>query len=183
MRLTLKAKNAPLICRRGMLILSVIITIIRGIAAEAAVSSCLLPGYIEETDDWDFSLVTCAGFGVGLERSPPTSPQPSTRSTPRVQPPITVVIPPPPVKQPPVIESPILEERMNDAPVIGTMPTPREPLRYTMTFHAGITSLHLPIKPRNIYFTDLFKMLGADNVNSLEAFRPTVQAWTIVRSV
>ena len=57
-----------------------------------------------------------------------------------------------------------------------------EYIYYVMTFPEGLNSLHLPIKGDIMYFTDLFEELG-DGVNSLESLRPTVQRWTIVRSV
>ena len=54
---------------------------------------------------------------------------------------------------------------------------------YSMTFPKGISALHLPIKPKVIYFTDLFEALSDDNVNWIFALRPTVQHWTHVTSV
>ena len=54
---------------------------------------------------------------------------------------------------------------------------------YSMTFPKGISALHLPIKSKNIWFTGLVEQLGDDNVNWISALRPTVQIWTVVRSV
>ena len=56
-------------------------------------------------------------------------------------------------------------------------------LTYTMVFPKGVNSLHLPFKPYNaFYFTDLFELLGDENVNSIAALRPTVQVWSIISS-
>ena len=49
-------------------------------------------------------------------------------------------------------------------------------LTFTMTFPKGVNSLHLPFKPyTNFYFTDLYELLGDENVDSIAALRPTVQ--------
>lgn len=56
-------------------------------------------------------------------------------------------------------------------------------LTFTMTFPKGVNSLHLPFKPYNaFYFTDLFELLGDENVNSIAALRPTVQVWSVISS-
>ena len=62
-------------------------------------------------------------------------------------------------------------------------PIPDPHVSYSMTFPAGVNSLHLPFKPRkSFFFTDLVNLLGDVNVNSISALRPTVQAWTVVTS-
>ncbi len=56
-------------------------------------------------------------------------------------------------------------------------------LTFTMTFPKGVNSLHLPFKPYTaFYFTDLYELLGDENVNSIAALRPTVQVWSIISS-
>ena len=60
--------------------------------------------------------------------------------------------------------------------------TEPEYVSYSITFPQGISALHLPIKPNNIYFTNLYEKLGDDNVNWISALRPTVQVWSIIRS-
>ena len=62
-------------------------------------------------------------------------------------------------------------------------PIPDSHVSYSMTFPAGVNSLHLPFKPRKaFFFTDLVNLLGDANVNSISVLRPTVQVWTIVTS-
>ena len=62
-------------------------------------------------------------------------------------------------------------------------PIPDPHVSYSMTFPAGVNSLHLPCKPRkSFFFTDLVNLLGDVNVNSISALRPTVQQWTIITS-
>ena len=53
-----------------------------------------------------------------------------------------------------------------------------------MTFPQGVSALHLPFPSARVrYFTDLYYFLGDDNVHFLAALRPTVQVWSVVRSV
>ena len=103
------------------------------------------------------------------------------RDIPTPKPPIVVVsspadniiediVPPTPLREPEIVVLP---------PVIIT-----ETLAYTMTFPQGVSALHLPFpSARARRFTDLYYFLGDDNVHFLAALRPTVQLWTVVRSV
>lgn len=76
------------------------------------------------------------------------------------------------------------DEPRSDVVEMDVMESPAlDPLCYTMVFPKGINALRLPFQTdRPRYLTDLYEFLGDENVHFIAALRPSVQAWTIVRS-